>query len=98
MVSKVIWSPRALNDLGDIARFIGKSRPLAAERFCRLIIEHAKSLAEFPSKGRIVPEKKRETLRELIVALYRVAYEVQAERGLVEIMTIWHSAHGAIDL
>jgi len=96
VVSKIIWSPRAIADLRDIARYIGKSSPLAAERFCRSILIHAESLAEFPHKGRVIPEKARDTLRELIFPPYRIAYEVQPQLGTVEIMTIWHSARGPI--
>jgi plasmid stabilization system protein ParE len=98
VVSKVIWSPRALSDLGEIARFISIASPMAAEKFCLRVIEHAETLGQFPHKGRVVPEKQRENLRELVFPPYRIAYEVQFERGLIEIMTIWHSARGAIDL
>jgi Plasmid stabilization system protein len=98
VVSKIIWSPRALADLSDIARFISKSSTLVAERFCLQIIEHAESLSAFPLKGRIVPEKQRETLRELVFPPYRIAYEFHPDRGVVEILTIWHSARGTPDL
>ena len=92
MVSKIIcWSPRALGDLHDVAAYIGKSSPIAAERFCSRVIERVESAAEFPKTGRIVPEKNRESLRELILAPFRIAYEVLSER-LVEIMMVWHSA------
>ena len=97
MVPKIIWSPRALADLEDIARYIARSSPLAAERFCLRLIAHAESLIEFPQKGRMVPEKKRETLRELILPPYRIAYEVQASGQLIEILTIWHSARGPME-
>jgi toxin ParE1/3/4 len=57
VVSKVIWSPRALTDLEEIARYIARSSPLAAERFCFRLVATAESLAEFPQQGRMVPEK-----------------------------------------
>jgi addiction module RelE/StbE family toxin len=97
VVSKIIWSPRALADLEDIARYIARSSPLAAESFCLRLIEHAESLIEFPQKGRMVPETQRETLRELILPPYRIAYEVQSSGQLIEIMTIWHSARGPME-
>ena len=98
MVSIIIWSPRALADLEGIARYIGQSSPMRAERFCLRLIARAESVAEFPLQGRVVPEKQRETLRELILAPYRIAYEVQPDRQIVEIMTIWHSALGPLEL
>jgi plasmid stabilization system protein ParE len=70
---------------------------MTAERFCRQIIEHAEALIEFPNKGRVVPEKQRESLREIILSPYRIAYEIHAERQVVEIMTIWHAARGPIE-
>jgi plasmid stabilization system protein ParE len=70
---------------------------MTAERFCGRLIEHAESLAEFPLQGRVVPEKQRTTLREIILSPSRIAYEIQSDRNLVEIMTIWHAARGPIE-
>lgn len=98
MVSKIIWSPRALADLGDIARYIGRSSPISAERFCLKLIERVETLDEFPQMGRMVPEKKRETLRELIFPPFRIAYEYHPERHLIEVLTVWHSARGSLEI
>ncbi len=98
MVSRIVWSPRALADLRLIADYIGKSSPMTAERFCLRMIEHAESLRTFPLNGRLVPEKQRESLSELIFAPYRIAYEIREAGALVEILTIWHSARGPIEL
>jgi toxin ParE1/3/4 len=84
--------------LGDIARYIGRSSPISAERFCLKLIERIESLDEFPQMGRVVPEKKRETLRELVFPPFRIAYECHPESHLIEILTVWHSARGSLEI
>jgi plasmid stabilization system protein ParE len=81
--------------LRDISRYIAKSSPLTARRFCQRMIEHIETLPGFPEKGRVVPERKRPALRELIFPPYRIAYEIGSD-GRIEIMTIWHSARGVM--
>ena len=98
MVPQIIWSPRALSDLHDIAAYIGKSSPLTAEKFCLRLIDHVESLPAFPEKGRTVPDSPRPGLRELISPPYRIAYEISADRSQIQIMTVWHSARGSIEL
>ena len=97
MVSKIIWAPRALDDLRLIATYIGKASPTRAQRFCLRLIAHAESLESFPLKGRIIPERNRESLRELIFPPYRIAYEVRAN-GVIVLLSIWHSARGPLEL
>jgi hypothetical protein len=48
--------------------------------------------------GRVVPEKKRETLRELVFPPFRIAYECHPESHLIEILTVWHSARGSLEI
>jgi plasmid stabilization system protein ParE len=83
--------------LRDISRYIAKTSPITARRFCRRMLEHIETLPDFPEKGRIVPEHRRPALRELIFPPYRIAYEIRsADR--IEIMTIWHSARGTMEI
>ena len=97
MAAKIVWSPRAIVDLHQIARYIARTNPLTAERFCLRLLTHVESLPDFPRKGRVVPEDGRETLRELIFPPYRIAYEI-APDGTIQIMTVWHSARGTPEL
>lgn len=97
MAAKIIWSPRAIADLGEIARYIARSSPLTAERFCPRLIGHVEALPDFPLKGRVVPEHGRENPRELVFPPYRIAYQI-TPGGVIEIMTVWHAARGALDV
>jgi len=93
MDHQVIWSPSARLDLKEIVVFIAEDDPQAAERFGYLIIEATKSLAEFPQKGRSVPEFKGNTFREVIFPPYRIIYRIPGA-GSVEIVRVWHSSRG----
>lgn len=82
---KVEGSPLALDRLSDIARFIARDNPAAAERWINELFDAVERLAEFPESGRIVPEVGVQRIRELIFGAYRVIYSV---RGKVEILTV----------
>ena len=56
MAFKLIWSPSARLDLKDIAAFIAKDSPSAADRFVMSLFQAVVRLADFPESGRIVPE------------------------------------------
>jgi addiction module RelE/StbE family toxin len=82
---KVEWSPLALDRVSDIARFIARDNPAAAERWINELFDAVERLAEFPESGLIVPEVGVQRIRELIFGAYRVIYSV---RGKVEILTV----------
>lgn len=53
---KVEWSPLALDRVSEIARYIAKDNPDAAERWVNELFDAVERLADFPESGRIVPE------------------------------------------
>ncbi len=94
---KVFWSPRAVEDLKEIARFIGKDNPRVARLFADKLKRRAESLSRFPKRGRIVPELGRDDIREIIEGNYRIAYRVRKDSA--DILTIFeaHRLLRAID-
>lgn len=66
MDCKVILSPRAIQDLKEIVRYISFDNPKAAARFGYALIDAALSLATFPERGRLVPEFDDGVTREII--------------------------------
>ena len=80
--------------MGGLVRFIASNEPQAAERLGFAIIAKTKTLIEFPRLGRIVPEFKIETIREIIHRPYRIVYRVDDDQKLVEILRVWHAARG----
>jgi toxin ParE1/3/4 len=82
----LIWSARALQELGEIGEFIARDKPEAANRWVEVLMAVAERAAAMPFAGRQVPEYGRDDLRELIERGYRVVYLVTEER--VEIVTV----------
>lgn len=92
---QVKLSRSARSDIQDIVRYISIDGPDKALRFGRFLIQHTKSLGQFPARGRIVPEFEDETIREIIVRAYRVVYRVNHDQRSVEIIRFWHAHRGS---
>jgi toxin ParE1/3/4 len=69
---KVILSPRAIQDLQEIVRYIAWDSPNDAEKFGHTLIDKAQSLSSLPERGRVVPEFKDPQIREIILKSYRI--------------------------
>jgi prevent-host-death family protein/addiction module RelE/StbE family toxin len=82
---RVEWSPLALDRISDIARYIAKDNPDAAERWVNELFDSVERLADFPESGRVVPEVGVRRIREVIFGAYRVIYSVKDK---VEILTV----------
>jgi plasmid stabilization system protein ParE len=92
MDSKVILSPRSIQDLQEIVRYISIDDPVAAERLGYALIDAALSLAQLPERGRLVPEFHDHQTRELIYRRYRIVYRADLERNVVFVSRFWHSS------
>jgi len=53
---QVVLSRSARSDIKDIVRYISLDDPDRAVEFGRFLINCARSLAQFPMRGRVVPE------------------------------------------
>ncbi len=95
---KIILSPRAIQDLQEVVRYIAWDNPVQAEKFGHLLIGRARSLNTFPERGRVVPEIGNPAIREIIFKSYRIIYRIQNETRLVEISRIWHGARGVPEI
>lgn len=82
---KVEWSPLALDRVSEIARYIAKDNPDAAERWVNELFDAVGRLVDFPESGRVVPEVGVRRIREVIFGAYRVIYSVKDK---VEILTV----------
>lgn len=98
MAYKLIWSPASRDDLRDIISFISRDSPSRAESFAYRLIAETDKLQNFSEVGRVVPEYRDPTVREIIIRSYRIVYRVDHERKLVEIVRVWHAARGTLDL
>ncbi|MBZ0274377.1 type II toxin-antitoxin system RelE/ParE family toxin [bacterium] len=84
---RVVWTPRAIDDLDAVLEFISRDNPLAARRFAAKLKNRANSLRRFPRRGVLVPERGRDDLRELVEGNYKIAYEVTQK--MVRILAIY---------
>jgi addiction module RelE/StbE family toxin len=74
---KLEWSPLALDRVSEIAPYIAKDNPDAAERWVNELFDAVERLADFPESGRIVPEVGVRRIRELVFGAYRVIYSIK---------------------
>jgi plasmid stabilization system protein ParE len=85
----VLWTRRAIDDLGEVLRFIGRDNARVARQVAARVLEAAQVLAEHPGVGR--PGRVAHT-REFVVSRtpYILPYRVVGDA--VEILRVLHSA------
>jgi toxin ParE1/3/4 len=88
MAYSVVWSPRAIADVNDLAEYIARDSVAYASAVVAKILETTRTLNNFPSSGRIVPEFNDKTIREKLVYSYRIIYRI--EDNIVTITTVIH--------
>ncbi|MEK6544637.1 MAG: type II toxin-antitoxin system RelE/ParE family toxin [Elusimicrobiota bacterium] len=88
MAQKIIWAHEALTDLQAIAEFISKDSESYASALVQETLQVSESLADFPLRGRVVPELKDTAIREVFVENYRLIYMVKA--STVAILALIH--------
>ncbi|MBS0618979.1 MAG: type II toxin-antitoxin system RelE/ParE family toxin [Spirochaetes bacterium] len=76
---EIIWTPKGLESLDGIQKYIAQNSPLQADIFVSELLDHVELLAGNPSLGRVIPEMNEEDKREVIHENYRVLY-YRAER------------------
>ena len=91
---KIVLTKPAVADLGSLVSYIAHDNPQAAEQFGNEIVAKTETLEQFPHFGRVVPEFKDESIREIIHRPYRIVYRVREEQKHIEILRIWHAARG----
>ena len=95
---QVRLSRSAQSDIEGIIRYISIDDPHQALRFGRFLIQHTRSLGQFPERGRVVPEFEDQSIREIIVRAYRVVYGVNRDKHSIEVLRFWHASRGTLDL
>jgi len=92
MMGEVVWTASAADDLERVIDYVAAESPLDAARLLDRLLASAESLTELPSRGRRVPELAdhvEESVRELVVAPYRLVYEVvSAPRSQVLLLAV----------
>jgi toxin ParE1/3/4 len=89
-MAKVIWSPRAIKDINEIAEFIAKNSLQYAKAQTKLFIEQSEELEMHPHRGRVVPELGINNIRQILCGHYRIIYQVT--ESTIGILTVHHQA------
>ena len=89
MAYRVVWSPRAVEDLEAIVQYIAADSEAYAASVAKSILTTASNFSRFPFSGRIVPEFGEESLREWLAYSYRIIYRIEDE-----IVTVAAIVHG----
>ena len=85
----VIWAEQAWERLIEIERFVARDDPKAAARLVDKLIDRGDALAEYPERGRRLPELPESGLRELIVDNHRIVY--RRTQKAVEVVTVFEA-------
>ena len=83
---KIIWSPLAVDRVAEIASYISKDSSSEDVKWVRKIFSSVKRLESFPESGRLVPEIKNPSIREIIHGNYRIIYQITGKE--IEILTV----------
>jgi addiction module RelE/StbE family toxin len=88
---KIVWTEISIIDLKEIFDFIADNSVKYASITTQNIYQRTQELIQNPNFGRIVPEFKKKTIRELIFGNYRIIYRLKNEKQ-IDILRIFHSA------
>jgi plasmid stabilization system protein ParE len=86
----VHWTNTAINHLLSIYEYISSDSSVFALRMIDKITIRSEQIADFPRSGRIVPEYKREDIREVLEKPYRIIYRILPEQ--IDVLAVLHSA------
>ena len=89
-MTPVRWTEQAVTDLASIRAFIERDSPRYGRVVVQRLFDATERLATFPRSGRIVPELRREEMREVILGDYRIVYRLESEA--VTILTVFRSS------
>lgn len=80
--------PQTYEDLESIYEYIRRDSEYYAASFIERLIDAGETLSSFYNRGRVVPEKKKENIREIFINEYRLIYEITKYE--VRILTVIH--------
>lgn len=89
-MTRVIWAPQAIEDVEAIRSYVERDSAHYADLLVERLVAAVGRLEAAPRSGRVVPEVKDESLREVICGNYRIVYRLRAD--FVEVLTVFHGA------
>jgi len=77
MGQRIIWAAAAFEYLEAAAEFLKRDSPAYSSSFVSRILQAARSLSDFPDRGRRIPEIRDENIREIFIQSYRLIYRIE---------------------
>lgn len=96
---KVLWAKEAQKDLSSIMDFIAEDKPDTALKLFRTIQDKAKSLKQFPERGRHPPEiahLQGLPFHEMVLSPWRLVYRIQGD--MVEVLAFFDGRRDLEDI
>jgi addiction module RelE/StbE family toxin len=87
---KIVWSEKSKKQLDQIFDYIAQDSPYYANSTVLEIIKRVEEIYDQPRQGRVVPEYKKEFIREVFVHPYRIIYELRED--VLFVLTVIHEA------
>ena len=89
MAYRVVWSPKAVEDVEAIAAYIARDSPSYAAAVVQKVLQITSDLKENAKKGRLIPEIEESTIIEQFAYSYRLIYRIESD-----VVTIAAFIHG----
>lgn len=89
-MASIIWTENALQDIDNIANFIGKDSEFYAKQFVAKLIAATEKLERYPEIGRPLNELPQSVYKEIQFKKYRIIYRFDEVH--VYIINVYHSA------
>jgi len=87
---RVHWTNTAVDHLLAIHEYTAQNSEIYADRLMDRLTRRSEQIGRLPRSGRMVPEYKREDLREVIERPYRIIYRIKEEQ--IDVLAVVHSA------
>jgi addiction module RelE/StbE family toxin len=87
---KVEWTDTAIEHLVSIYEYVAHDSKPYADRLIDKLTRRSEQIGAFPLSGRMVPEYRDESIREVIERPYRIIYRIKTEQ--VDILAVVHGA------
>ena len=90
MAYTVVWSGDALDDINALGEYIARDSLYYAQQVVSEIMAAGDSLADQPTRGRVVPELNNPLFRERFIYSYRLIYELRESEQAVHMLAVLH--------
>jgi addiction module RelE/StbE family toxin len=79
MAYRIVWSPKAVEDVEAISSYIARDSPSYAAAVVQKILEITGKLHINAKQGRLIPEFEESTIIEQFAYSYRLIYRIHGE-------------------